>query len=340
MEELRPEEIKDLLKELEEEQGGDEAFRREARDDVLQRLEEAYAAEARDEFETALAKCDLAIQLDPGLAEAHNLRGIVLEELRRKLEAVAAYREAARLDPGSAEARGNLQELEAELKIQDWLRRYETEAAEGTQQQPSLLTPSEIILLHGDKFARTSSAAVELWGWVGFNVNALTLAAAFLANEQAGAVHLEVRQEKALFGLLRLDKLCALRGDHRISWPAHSLESRMWPLAGNYVSEIVADWLGGKYPSPWKEVGNRVRAELVSRGLLQKERKSGLKGLFAGESYVLPAETAALATQQSIEPIVELLETCRRTRPEVWRLLIEGINKGISKCTESDYDPW
>jgi hypothetical protein len=56
---------------------------------------------------------------------------------------------------------------------------------------------------------------------------------------------------------------------------------------------------------------------------------------------VLPAETAALATQQSLEPIRQLLATCERTRPEVWNLLIEGINKGIGKCEKKDDpSPW
>jgi hypothetical protein len=80
---------------------------------------------------------------------------------------------------------------------------------------------------------------------------------------------------------------------------------------------------------------------LVSRGLLQKERKSGLKGLLAGASYVLPAETAALATQQSLEPIRQLLATCWRTRREVWDLLIKGIKEGIGKCEKKDDpSPW
>ena len=148
-----------------------------------------------------------------------------------------------------------------------------------------------------------------------------------------------MRQQQAVFGLFRVDKLYALRGEHRISWPAHSFESRLRPLKGNYVSEIVADWLGGEDPSPWKEVGNRIRAGLVYRGLLQKERKSGLKVLFASESYVLPSETAALATEQSLEPIEQLLAMCRRTRPEVWDLLIKSINEGIGKCKkQSDWD--
>jgi hypothetical protein len=34
-----------------------------------------------------------------------------------------------------------------------------------------------------------------------------------------------------------------------------------------------------------------------------------------------------------------LLATCERTRPEVWNLLIEGINKGIGKCEKQpDWD--
>jgi hypothetical protein len=352
MEELQPEEIKDLLKELEEEYGGEEASRREARDDALQYLEEAFAARARDEFEAALAKCDMAIKSNPGLAEAHNLRGIVLEELGRKLEAVVAYREAARLDPGSAAARENLQELEAELKIQDWLRRYETEAAEGTQQQPSLLAPSEIILLHGDRFASTSSARLKLGEWVRLvhmdtdaearELGRKMLAAAFLAVEQAGAVRLEVRRQQALFGLLEVDKLYVVPGERAISWPSRSFESELGK-GSNSVSEIIYDWWmrreGRKSSSPWATLGRLVKDGLAYRGLLEKERKSGLKGFLAGESYVLPAEAAAMATQQSLEPIRQLLATCRRTRPEVWDLLMKGINKGIGKSQETpDWD--
>jgi tetratricopeptide (TPR) repeat protein len=84
--------------------------------EARQHLEQAYAYEERDEFENALRECELAIQLAPGLAELHNLRGIVLEELGRKREAIAAYREAVRLDPAFREAQENLSEAEAELR--------------------------------------------------------------------------------------------------------------------------------------------------------------------------------------------------------------------------------
>jgi hypothetical protein len=237
-----------------------------------------------------------------------------------------------------------------------------TEEAESAQQQRKLLSPSELVLLHGDKFATTSSAAVRLGEWVRLvhmdtyaearELGRTMLAAAFLADEQAGAVRLEVRQQQALFGLLTLDKLFVSPRADAVSWPSYCFESQLRGIAArlqsksgkghNHVSEIVYDWwmgrAGRKSSSPWTRLGGLVKDGLVSRRLLRKERKSGLKGFLAGESYVLPAETAALSTQQSLGPVRELLATCRRTRLEVWDLLIVGINKGIGKCKEDDWD--
>jgi tetratricopeptide (TPR) repeat protein len=81
---------------------------------ALQHLNLAYDHEDGDEFTSALRECETAIRFDPGHAEAHNLRGIVLEELGRKGEAIAAYAQAVRLDPSFDEARENLYEAKAE----------------------------------------------------------------------------------------------------------------------------------------------------------------------------------------------------------------------------------
>jgi len=78
-------------------------------------LEQAYAAEARSDPLNALADCDLSLHLDSGQAEAHNLRGILLEQLGRKEEALAAYQQAVRLDPTLGDAQENLVELTNEL---------------------------------------------------------------------------------------------------------------------------------------------------------------------------------------------------------------------------------
>lgn len=92
------------------------------RDGAHEALEHAYAYRDRGELGDALhalQACDAALALDPDLAEAHNLRGMLLEDLDRGSEALAAYREAVRLDPGLVEAQENLREAEEELGGQE-----------------------------------------------------------------------------------------------------------------------------------------------------------------------------------------------------------------------------
>jgi len=62
----------------------------------------------------ALADCEIALQLNPNFAEAHNLRGLILDEMGRTNDAIASYREAIRLNPSLDEARANLRDAEAE----------------------------------------------------------------------------------------------------------------------------------------------------------------------------------------------------------------------------------
>ena len=88
---------------------------RSLRSEAMQHLEQAYAHEEQDRFGKALSECDVAIRTDSTLAEAFNLRGIILEQLGRKAEAVSAYREALRLDPSFQEAEENLHEIEDEI---------------------------------------------------------------------------------------------------------------------------------------------------------------------------------------------------------------------------------
>ena len=57
-------------------------------------LERAYGHRDAGELEGALQECDRAIELAPEWAEAHNLRGVVLDEMGWVEEAIAAYEEA------------------------------------------------------------------------------------------------------------------------------------------------------------------------------------------------------------------------------------------------------
>lgn len=85
-------------------------------DEARRHYERASTYEEQNEFARALQECNTVIRTTPNYADAHNLRGIILESLERKEEALSAYREAVRLDPTFREAAENLQDLEAELK--------------------------------------------------------------------------------------------------------------------------------------------------------------------------------------------------------------------------------
>jgi uncharacterized RDD family membrane protein YckC/Flp pilus assembly protein TadD len=82
-------------------------------------FDQAYAYWQKNDLENGLHECELAIQLAPDLAEAHNLRGVLLEELNRREEAIAAYREATRLNPELQEAKKNLSEAKKALRLID-----------------------------------------------------------------------------------------------------------------------------------------------------------------------------------------------------------------------------
>lgn len=81
-----------------------------------QHLEYALRAlERSSDLYYALHDCDLAIEYFPGLAEAHNLRGLILDSLGKTEGAIEEYREAIRLKPDYTEAQENLAEVEVEL---------------------------------------------------------------------------------------------------------------------------------------------------------------------------------------------------------------------------------
>lgn len=81
-----------------------------------QHLQHAFDLyENHEDFQRALEICEKALRLDSHLADAHNLRGILLEELNKPLNALGAYRKALKLDPDFVAAQENLEALQAEL---------------------------------------------------------------------------------------------------------------------------------------------------------------------------------------------------------------------------------
>ena len=85
-------------------------------------LERAYQLQREEDFETALQECAQAIEDVPTLAEAYNLRSLLLEQLDRPEQALEAYRRAVELDAEWEDAWQNFQGLQEELREASYRR--------------------------------------------------------------------------------------------------------------------------------------------------------------------------------------------------------------------------
>lgn len=80
--------------------------------EYLKEAQKAYDRGTR--LKAALSNCDQAIECDPSLAEAHNLRGLILDAMGRLDEAISSYQKAMQINPNFGEARENLTDAETE----------------------------------------------------------------------------------------------------------------------------------------------------------------------------------------------------------------------------------
>ncbi|PKN93751.1 MAG: hypothetical protein CVU44_08015 [Chloroflexi bacterium HGW-Chloroflexi-6] len=83
---------------------------------VRQCLEKAEKSlESGRNLKEALASCNQAIEYAPESAEAHNMRGLILDAIGKTDESILAYQEAIRLNPDFAEAKENLADAKLDL---------------------------------------------------------------------------------------------------------------------------------------------------------------------------------------------------------------------------------
>ncbi len=209
------------------------------------------------------------------------------------------------------------------------------------------LTPSELVYLNGEKFAQKAGVfnKAELMH-IDLSVDMIQLvqmaiAAAFLANEQAGTLRLEQRTKKALFGLTSVQALYAEPCGVQQPWPKNTLEAAFPPLAERFKGEkntnevysILYAWMGADRMSPYDEVIESIRYGLGFRNLLEVHKEKKLK-IFTVESYTLPDSTRALAQSTPLAPVQQMFQRCEQTRPLVWKALLEQIKKAISSRKE------
>ena len=209
---------------------------------------------------------------------------------------------------------------------------------------PLVLTPSERVLIFGDRFSTPAGMLgySEVVLSSGNKVDADKLAqnvfaAAFLANEQAGAIGLELRQGKAMFGLMKTEKLHAVAGRKQVGWPQGSLEAVIAASVQQApeVDDLVGGILGQKTNSPAQSLCARAKAALAARGVLHAEEKKTLK-VFTSVTYTFPEHARAAAEQTGAGHVEQMLRACQQQRPQLWAALIRDIKAGITWMTASN----
>jgi HEAT repeat protein len=147
-----------------------------------QHLNKAVELREAEMTERGLVECSLAMMLDPELAYAWYLRGVLFEDLERPFEAALAYEHAIELDSSLRDAREALEELredevfppvELDLLLPDltsrqWQKRRDAAAgiAEVCQIDPAEVQPHLDLLLEllSDTEREVRRAAIEALG--------------------------------------------------------------------------------------------------------------------------------------------------------------------------------
>ena len=203
--------------------------------------------------------------------------------------------------------------------------------------------PSELVILFGDQFVPEASmlASKEEILTSGVKVNSQTLMekamhAAVWTLQRAGAVRLEIRQGKALFGLLKTRKLHLAPGTSPSGDPAGSLEAYLVEAAGmeNELDAVLAAFIGQDSHDPPVRALGLMKRGLSSRGLLEAEEKKTLM-VFTTVGYVLPASTRELASRHSVQPIKQLLAEVEQKEPELFKAVDKAIDSARVKMTET-----
>ncbi len=128
--------------------------------------------------ERALRECEAALKQAPRLADAHNLRGVLLERSGRAPEALESYSKALKLDPGLHEAGKNFAALRSEFEARDNLVTVS-----------SSTHPAEAHILR----MKLESEGIRV-----FVADEETVAADLMYSNAVGGVKLKVRPEDAI----------------------------------------------------------------------------------------------------------------------------------------------
>jgi hypothetical protein len=208
-------------------------------------------------------------------------------------------------------------------------------------------TPSEFILLTGDKFSPESQTENQLPllcsdGIVdGMYLASLMCAAAILANEDEGALTLEPTQTKKMFGLKESTHLVIRPAGVAPKWNGFTLESgvlffasQAYAVPGDYsVYNTIYNILVEDRPQPWMKIIELVEWGLASSNWLMPV-EGGASGVFS-TPFICPANVRDLVMTQPSTPVVNLLTSCKKARPEIWQQMTLEINQAFANRIKS-----
>jgi hypothetical protein len=208
------------------------------------------------------------------------------------------------------------------------------------QVQEQFLTPSEAVLLFGDRFVKKSMFGEKLM-LADMKVSTGDLAetmmtAGILASQARGFITLNIEKGKALFGLMKTEKLKIARGSSAPDWPPQSFEFNLLANLGSNaidLDDLLIGYIGGKAASPEGDFISRVKAELAQRGIINAEVKK-LLGLSVGMNTSLTHEQRSRIEQNGSSEVTALIANAEKTQPEILKKIKSAVSSAFSNRTE------
>ena len=202
-------------------------------------------------------------------------------------------------------------------------------------------TPSEYILLNGEKFASEAVGKNQIpllyndTSVDGYVLAKVMLTAAILANESEGTLKLDLILKKGVFTSAPRKELILTPLITPVRWNAYTLETTMLGILTNIkdsqqettISNLVNKMLVEGRDESWQKVITLVEWGLAASNWLIPVQGDAL-GAFS-TPFICPARVRDLAIAQPEEPVISLLENCRMNLPEIWQVLLADIEQSL-----------
>ncbi len=156
--------------------------------------------------------------------------------------------------------------------------------------------------------------------------------AAYLGNENVGAITLATTEEKRFLGLWTV--LQATVGHRTVysGWPQGSLEARIssTPLE---IEDFVYEWLSD-HEEPWGLMVQKIQDGLVARGVLARKKDNDWLNPW-GFKYEFTEGFDPTLYADETDSAKELLVRCRHDHPLLWEALHQSVRRAVSRRTRS-----